>query len=64
MRRLRATLKDLAELAQPPEKDAVLLYLKHIDDIVSRSFAEEYDRNRAKQEDRHGLGLELRRDEG
>ncbi|MDR3569592.1 MAG: DUF2254 domain-containing protein [Syntrophobacteraceae bacterium] len=56
MRRLRATLKDLAQWAKSPKKEAVQSYLQHLDDIVSRTFSEERDRNKARQEDRQGLG--------
>ncbi len=61
IRKLRSALSELAEIAQPPKKGAVLSYLEHLDDIVNRTFTDEHDRNKAKQEDRQGLGSTFRR---
>ena len=61
MRRLRSTLQELVEIAKPARKGAVKSYLEHLDHIVRRSFVEQRERNKARQEDRQGLGLTFKR---
>lgn len=61
VRKLRSALNDLLEIAPLSKKEALLSCLEHLDHIVSRTFAGEHDRNRARQEDRQGLGLTVRR---
>ncbi len=64
VRKLRSALDDLLEIGPPPKKEALLSCLEHLDHIVNRYFTGEHDRNRAKQTDRQGLGLTMRRRSG
>jgi uncharacterized membrane protein len=58
MRRLRASLVGLAEVAATPERiAAVRRYAVHLDRVIERSGLDLEDRATALQEDRQGLGL-------
>jgi uncharacterized membrane protein len=62
VRRLRAALTGLSEVAVLPERRAaVQRYLDHIDRGIGRSAFDEQDRDSALQEDRQGLGLSRKR---
>ncbi len=64
MRRLRATLIELAaSLTSPERADAVRRYLAHLDLVIERSALDDQDRITARQEDRQGLGLTRKRGE-
>ncbi len=62
MRRLRAVLVGLIDtLPDAARADAVRRYLEHLDRVIERSPLDAEDRVVARQEDRQGLGLSLRR---
>ena len=62
MRRLRAVLVGLIDsLPDTARADAVRRYLEHLDRVIERSPLDAEDRVVARQEDRQGLGLSLRR---
>ena len=61
MRRLRAALTGLAELAIVAARaEAVRRYLRHLDLTIDHSMFDSEDKTRALQEDRQGLGLSRR----
>jgi uncharacterized membrane protein len=64
MRRLRSTLVDLASDQNDAGRgDAVRRYLKHLDLVIEQSPLDAEDREKARQEDRQGLGLTRKRAE-
>ncbi|MGC9196377.1 MAG: DUF2254 domain-containing protein [Syntrophobacteraceae bacterium] len=61
MRRLRATLADLSEIAEEHKKRSIQSFLEHLDYLISQSFTEKRYRSIARRQDRQGLGLSRRR---
>ena len=63
MRRLRAALMDLADLVVADARiETVRRYLKHLDAGIGRSSLDVDDQEKARDEDRQGLGLSRRRE--
>jgi uncharacterized membrane protein len=62
MRRLRSALMDLAgSVVADTRAEAVRRYLKHLDAGIGRSSLDADDQEKAREEDRQGLGLSRRR---
>jgi uncharacterized membrane protein len=62
MRRLRSALMDLADsVVADARAEAVRRYLKHLDAGIGRSSLDADDQEKAREEDRQGLGLSRRR---
>jgi uncharacterized membrane protein len=64
MRRMRNSMKSIVRAVPPIRRPAVESQLKRLDATVGRSYEDPVDRTDALQEDRQGLGLPDRSEEG
>jgi uncharacterized membrane protein len=64
MRRLRAALTELARSVDSDRAELVNAYLQHLDSNIDRSNFDPMDRASARVEDRQGLGISRRSEDG